>query len=412
MAERDDLDLWEGYGIEIEWMIVDAHSLDVRPVADHLLAGVAGHGATEFEDGAVTWTNELARHLIEAKSTGPMPTLAGADAVFASAARTINARLAPEGLCLLPGPMHPWMQPEREFQQFPHGQDAIYRLFDQVFNCRGHGWSNLQSQQINLPFHGDASFGRLMAAVRVLMPLLPSLTAASPFVEGAVAGTPNHRLTVYAGNCARVPSITAQVIPEPVFTIDAYHELVLAPILRDMAAYDPEGLLDAEWTNARGAIVRFSRNCIEIRVMDTQECPAADLALAELVVAVARGLVEEHWSSHAAQARMAQDRLVHWYQQAVHHAEGLRVEDRAYLALFDYRSDAASGWQLWERLIEQAAAAGSLSATAGRHCEHWLRHGSLARRLVQAVGPSVSRSALRPVYRRMADCLQQNSAFV
>lgn len=411
MAERDDLGLWAGYGIEIEWMIVDRESLDVRPVADALLAGVAGSAATEFEDGAITWTNELARHLIEAKSTGPVPALSGTHEDFAEAARKINARLAPQGMCLLPGPMHPWMRPEREFQVYPHGQRPIYELFDRVFNCQGHGWSNLQSQQINLPFAGDEEFGRLMAAVRALLPLLPALTAASPFAEGAAAAEPNHRLAVYATNCARVPSITAQVIPEPVFSIDAYHELVLAPITRDMTPYDPEGLLEAEWTNARGAITRFSRNCIEIRVMDTQESAAADLALAELVVAVARGLVEERWSAASAQRALPQQRLVHWYQQAAHHAERMRVDDRAYLALFGVDDAVASGRRVWERLIEHAAAAGALSEAAGRHCEHWLRHGSLATRLSAAVGPAVSRDTLTPVYRRLADCLQHNTAF-
>lgn len=412
MAERDDLGLWAGYGIEIEWMIVDTETLDVRPAADALLAGVAGEAATEFEDGAITWTNELARHLIEAKSTSPMPSLAEAHTAFPEAARRINARLAPQGMRLLPGPMHPWMQPHREFELFPHGQNAIYTLFDQVFNCRGHGWSNLQSQQINLPFAGDEEFGRLMAAVRVVLPLLPALTAASPFNEGKATAEPNHRLAVYASNCARVPSITGDVVPEPVFSIDAYHGLVLAPMSRDMAPYDPEGLLEAEWTNARGAIVRFSRNCIEIRVMDTQESAVADLALAELVVAVTRGLVEERWSSAATQRAMAQQRLVHWYRQAAAHAEGVTIEDSAYLALFGVPGTYATGTQLWEQLVEHAAAAGALSEAAGRHAEHWLRHGSLATRLAGAVGPVVSRDTLTPVYRRLADCLQHNTAFL
>ena len=32
--------------------------------------------------------------------------------------------------------------------------------------------------------------------------------------------------------------------------------------------------------NSRGAIARFDRNAIEIRVIDVQECPKADLAIA------------------------------------------------------------------------------------------------------------------------------------
>jgi len=42
MAERDTLGLFEGYGIEIEYMIVDAASLDPAPVCDWLLTEAAG----------------------------------------------------------------------------------------------------------------------------------------------------------------------------------------------------------------------------------------------------------------------------------------------------------------------------------------------------------------------------------
>ena len=36
---------------------------------------------------------------------------------------------------------------------------------------------------------------------------------------------------------------------------------------------DTEGILQEEWLNSRAAIARFDRGAIEIRCMDTQECP-------------------------------------------------------------------------------------------------------------------------------------------
>ena len=47
----------------------------------------------------------------------------------------------------------------------------------------------------------------------------------------------------------------------------------------DIAPLDPDGTLQHEWLNSRGAIARFDRNAIEIRVLDIQECPVADLAI-------------------------------------------------------------------------------------------------------------------------------------
>ena len=47
----------------------------------------------------------------------------------------------------------------------------------------------------------------------------------------------------------------------------------------DIAPLDPDAVLQHEWLNARGAIARFDRNTIELRVLDVQECPRADLAI-------------------------------------------------------------------------------------------------------------------------------------
>lgn len=411
MAERDDLGLFQGFGIEIEWMIVDAETLDVRGRADWLLAQAAGPEAVEHVDGPITWVNELARHLVEAKSTDPMPDVQGQQPGFADAASKINAVLAQDGLCLLPGPMHPWMNPATEYQLFPHGQHDIYALFDRVFDCRGHGWTNLQSTQINLPFSGDAEFGALMAAVRVLLPVLPSLSAGSPYVEGRRAAEYNHRLAVYASNCARVPSITAQVIPEPVFTTGAFRDQVLAPITRDMAQFDPGEILEAEWVNARGAIVRFSRNCIEIRVLDCQESPMADLALCELVVATARNLVEQRWSGLATQQAAEQRDLVRAYKHAVRGGEHAEFSGRAITGLFGAPTSTLTGHALWAHLIEQAAAAGQLSSGAELHLEHWLRHGSLATRLIRAAGEIPTRPSLHRAFAALAQALADNSSY-
>ena len=64
-----------------------------------------------------------------------------------------------------------------------------------------------------------------------------------------------------------------------------------------MARHDPDGVLRDEFLNSRGAIARFGRGSIEVRVIDVQECPRADLAVAVLVEGVLKLLVEERWAS-------------------------------------------------------------------------------------------------------------------
>ena len=76
------LRLFEGIGIELEFMIVDSETLSVRPVADELLKSVGGGYDLEVDLGAIAWSNELALHVIEMKCNGPVRTLSGLAAQF------------------------------------------------------------------------------------------------------------------------------------------------------------------------------------------------------------------------------------------------------------------------------------------------------------------------------------------
>ena len=113
----------------------------------------------------------------------------------------------------MPTGMHPWMDP-RTAEVWTHSDSAIYRAFDRLFDCRRHGWANLQSMHINLPFADDDEFARLHAAVRLILPLIPALAASSPFADGRRMPFLDYRLEVYRTNAERVPAVTGAVIPD------------------------------------------------------------------------------------------------------------------------------------------------------------------------------------------------------
>ncbi|MEJ2491706.1 MAG: glutamate-cysteine ligase family protein, partial [Desulfuromonadales bacterium] len=303
MTASRPLGLFDGFGIELEYMIVDRDTLAVLPIADRLLQSPTGEIVNEVEHGALCWSNELVLHVIELKTRGPAASLAGLAEEFTRQIGTINQLLVPFNGMLMPGAMHPWMEPDRDTCLWPHGDRSIYAAYDRIFGCRGHGWSNLQSAHLNLPFANDAEFGRLHAAVRLLLPLLPAIAAASPVVNGRLTGLLDNRIEAYRLNQARIPSITGQVIPEAVFSRAAYQETILARLYQDIAPHDSDRILQEEWLNSRGAIARFDRNAIEIRLLDVQESPYADLAIIQLVVAVLRELVTEAQASYAEQKK-------------------------------------------------------------------------------------------------------------
>jgi carboxylate-amine ligase len=408
------LGLFDAYGVELEYMIVSEDSLDVAPCADRLLEAVAGELTDEYENGEIAWNNELSLHVIELKCNGPRASLEGLAGAFQQ-----NVRLALEalealgrdGLRLMPTAMHPWMDPKR-VELWPHGSREIYAAFDRIFGCKGHGWANLQSAHVNLPFDGDEEFGRLHAAIRVLLPILPALAASSPALEGEVNGTADNRLAAYRGNCARIPSITGEVIPEPIYSIDEYQERLLGRIYADLAPFDPEGILRNEWVNARGAIARFERMSIEIRVLDVQECPAADVAYVAVIADTLKSLCEERWADLASLSSWPTRDLAELLRLSERRAEEAEIVGSRYLGALGFRGSSATLKRLWEHLIDAAAARGAIDDGAGRMLEHYLRQGTLATRITKALGLLPKHADFVRVYRALCDSLAAGASFV
>lgn len=397
-------------GVEIEYMIVDAASLDVRPLADRVLAFEAGEVTNEVARGDLAWSNELALHVIELKTPGPMPDLHGLAARFQEEVERINGILAGAHARLMPAAMHPWMDPLTETRLWPHGNNAIYEAYDRIFHCQGHGWSNLQSVHLNLGFTDDESFGRVLAALRLILPLIPAIAASSPVVEGRRTAALDNRLLFYRQNQQRLPFIAGNVIPEPFFSREAYEREILAPMYRDIAPFDPEGLLQEEWLNSRGVIARFERSAFEVRVIDVQECPAADLAVSGAVMLAAARLMAERWSTAATQKAMADAPLVALFGQIAAAADEAVVDDAAYLKALGLPAAPCRAIDVWRHLLADFAAETPDAAVAAA-LEVILRRGPLARRILAAVGPEAGRDRLHQVYGELCDCLAAGRVF-
>lgn len=403
-----------GYGIELEYMIVDRSSLSVRPIADSLLRDEASGGvANEVERGLLAWSNELALHVVEVKNPRPCAALAMLPEAFQDEVRQINQRLALLGACLMPGGIHPWMDPATETRLWRHENHAIYRAYDRIFDCRRHGWANLQSMHINLPFADDHEFARLHAAVRLVLPVVPALAASSPIADGKPAGWADYRMHVYADNAREIPSIAGMVIPETITSRAAYEKRILAPMYRAIAPHDPAHVLRHEWLNSRGAIARFERNAIEIRVADTQECPLADLAVAAAVCAAVRRLYRGDEALLVEQQEMRTEALAAIFQACIRDAEQSVIEDAGYLQLLGFPAQRCTAQELWTHLTAQLAVDDPL------HASLWngplrviLQQGTLAHRILRAVGPQCTRARLETVYRRLCECLHEGRMFI
>ncbi|WP_432822106.1 carboxylate-amine ligase [Trichloromonas sp.] len=403
------LHLFEGYGIELEYMIVDAGSLSVLPAADRVLAAQAGELASEVEVGPLRWSNELVLHVIELKTNGPAATLSDLAEPFQAGVNAVNRHLQRFGGRLMPSAMHPWMDPHAETWLWPHENSPIYDSYNRIFGCQGHGWANLQSAHINLPFQGDDEFGPLHAAIRLLLPILPALAASSPMLDGRVSGVLDSRLEVYRNNQKRIPEIAGQVIPEPAFTRTGYFSEILQPMYRAIAPHDPSGILQDEWLNSRGAIARFERDAIEIRVLDVQECPAADLAIATLIAEALKALTSERWQGVEQQMAWAVSPLADLFVETVHRGEQAIITDPAYLAVFGFPGERASAGDLWQHLAQQLFTG---EAALPAPLRVIFEHGPLSRRLLRGLGSAPDRARQTEVYRELCDCLAEGRMFL
>jgi gamma-glutamyl:cysteine ligase YbdK (ATP-grasp superfamily) len=408
MNRRFSIPAFSAYGIELEYAIVDRDSLAVRPIAEELLRAFAGEPAADVERSRLGWSNELVAHVVEMKNLAPTPALETLAHEFQAEVRAANRALAPLDARLMPTAMHPWMEPREETVLWTREGGEIYRAYDRIFDCRAHGWSNIQSMHINLPFADDDEFARLHAATRLVLPLLPALAASSPIVECRATGFMDYRLDAYRRHARAVPTVAGKLIPDTVVDRADYETRILEPIYREIESRDPDGVLRHEWLNARAAIARFDRNAIELRLADTQECPLADVAIAAATVAVVRAIYDEKWSTLAQQQALSTDALRETLHSCVRTAEETIVDDAQLLEALGIASRWCPARDVWRRLI---AAAGGADAWWHPRVSAILDRGTLARRILNAVGGDFSRERLHEVYERLCRCLDRGVMF-
>lgn len=396
---------YEVVGLELEYSIVD-EKFRPRCGVEDLFAALRGRRTSEVELSSVGLSNELAAHVLEMK-TPPERSLVRAERRLTKGVRDVSAVLCDRfGWRLLPTGMHPLMQPSQT-RLWPRGGRRIYQAYARLFGIREHGWLNVQSCQVNLPFGSPEEATAMHNAAAVLITYLPALAASSPIVEGRKGPALSSRMAFYAKNQASIPVLTGGVIPEYVRSLTDYRERVLGGIYAALDDVSGTRLIRHEWVNSRGAILRFDRSAMEVRVLDLQECPKMDVAIAAFVRGALASLSE---------------RLL---------TGTLRLPERR-LLLADYRRVVRSGrsarvstppLRAGRRARTARAVLESLLDDAGRHLsdaerpylrwvEQRLAAGNLAERILRRVERSSRgrrREAIVDVYRELTECLEANT---
>jgi gamma-glutamyl:cysteine ligase YbdK (ATP-grasp superfamily) len=278
-------------GPEHEFSVID-EKLQPLPIVDKVIKDVHGRIVNNVDLGEFSFGKELQAHVAEFKANQPFCSPEVFEETMHNAVLRILGFLEKRyGARLLGLGMHPSLLLDK-VKVWSHRDRQIYEALSRIFNLNQHGWLNIQSFQLNLPFENELEAVRLYNALANLLPYLPAIAASSPIYESKIGDYVDNRLHFYLVNQAEVPSITGDIIPEYVSSFEDYEKTTIRQYSEDLAKVNaPRCLLNKEWLNSRGAIIRFDRRAVEIRIMDEQECVKSDVALSCFIRATLRGIL-------------------------------------------------------------------------------------------------------------------------
>ena len=283
----------EVLGPEHEFSVVD-DELRALPVVDKILKNFHGRIVNFVQQPKFTFGKELQLHVMEIRPNDPFRSPEIFEETMQEAVlflldfldRKYKARLLGTG-------MHPLLKLE-ETGVWPHRHRQIYQAYCKIFNLKRHGWLNIQSYQLNLPYSDEQHGISLHNLAAIACAYLPAIAASSPIYEGKLGENVDNRLSFYMMNQKEVPSITGDVVPEYVSSFSEYRREIIEKYSHEMAEAGANQLiLHKDWVNSRGAVFRFDRRALEIRVMDEQECVKSDVALSCFIRALLRAFTRE-----------------------------------------------------------------------------------------------------------------------
>lgn len=263
-------------------------------MVDRLIKDFHGRIVNFVEQPTFTFGKELQLHVLELKPNEPFRSPRIFEETMQNAVLTLSDYVERKyEACLLGTGMHPLLR-LKDTGIWPHRHKQIYEAMSQIFNLKQHGWLNIQSYQLNLPYSNEKDAVALNNVLALLCAYLPAIAASSPVYEGKPGEDVDNRLQFYMRNQVEVPSIVGDVVPEHLSSLRQYKEEIVQRYSFDLVkAGAQKSLLNKDWINSRGVVIRFDRKAFEIRVMDEQECIKSDVALSCFTRAAARGLLEE-----------------------------------------------------------------------------------------------------------------------
>jgi len=388
-------------GPEHEFSIVDEKLMPL-PIVDKVIRDVRGRIANSVRLSEASFGKELQAHVAEFRANTPFSSPEVFEETMNEAVNNIMGFLEKRYDARLLGlGMHPSLKLD-EVKVWSHRDRQIYEALSKIFDLNQHGWLNIQSFQLNLPYKNEREAVRLYNALTNVLPYLPAVAASSPIYESKIGDYVDNRLHFYLTNQLEVPSIAGDIIPEYVGSFEEYRKTTIRQYSEDLAKLNaPKCLLNKEWLNSRGAVIRFDRKAIEIRILDEQECVKSDVALSCFIRAVLRGITADEKYPNLTHETLVEDLddvVRNGLDASVQHPKGKTARQ-----VCRYLLEIASKNATWQEkkylhVIKQRIEGGNLSNT-------------ILREVAKKVQRTDLEGAIFSVYSSLADCLEKNEVY-
>jgi gamma-glutamyl:cysteine ligase YbdK (ATP-grasp superfamily) len=200
-----------------------------------------------------------------------------------------------------------------------------------------------------------------------------------------------------------VPSLTGSLIPEYVDSFEEYEKTTVRQYSEELAKLNaPRSLLDKEWLNSRGAIIRQDRRAIEIRVLDEQESVKSDVALSCFIRATLRGILRDtdySYLTHPVLVQNFKQVMRIGLQARVQHPKGKTAGEVCLHLLQTALSNATDEEKRYLPIIKQRIEGGNLS-------------NIILRNVAKKAQKTDLHEAIFTTYSHLADCLEKNQVCV
>lgn len=269
--------LFEVIGIELEFTIVDIDTFEIKNIARRILK------ENDFSNEYIDISNEMVNHVIELKLKNPIMDFDIIEKEFYKTILKINNVLKEYNSILIPFSLHPTMYPKDS--EIWKGKDrSIYKVYDKLFGFDTHSFSNMQSLQITFPYETEEEMVELHNSIRLILPLIKTLTSSSPFIEKERNNLLSNRIYFFEYSQSKLLNELSSPITDYINKEDDYLKY-LDKLYEICESFEVKNI-KPQWFNSQGSMIKFNLSAIELRLCDIQESILTNTVISEYLYKV------------------------------------------------------------------------------------------------------------------------------